>query len=108
VRDKIACAQFISTLTDGFIKRLQLEGINSLRVAIKRSVAVKVIQQNSFLRGNESYSKGKFNFALEIIKGEKKEKERGKKFEKKIFVIFMGLEIRNVSSAGTSDQNIFP
>jgi len=30
VREKIACTQFISALTDGFIKRtLQLEGVNS-------------------------------------------------------------------------------
>jgi len=30
-REKIACAQFISALTDGFVERtLQLEGVNSL------------------------------------------------------------------------------
>jgi len=37
VREKIACAQFISALTEGFIKRiLQLEGVNSLKVTIER------------------------------------------------------------------------
>jgi len=57
---KIACAQFISALTDGLIKRtLQLEGVNSLKAAIERSVAIKVIQQNSFSRGNESCSREK-------------------------------------------------
>jgi len=41
VREKITCAQFISALTDGLIKRtLQLEGINSLKVAIERSVEI--------------------------------------------------------------------
>jgi len=37
VRDKIACAQFIAALSDGFIKRtLQLEGVNSLRTVLER------------------------------------------------------------------------
>jgi len=49
VREKIACAQFISALTDGFIKRtLQLGGVNSLKAAVERSVAIKVINKNSF------------------------------------------------------------
>jgi len=44
VREKIACVQFISALMDGFIKRiLQLEGVNSLKAAVERSVAMKVI-----------------------------------------------------------------
>jgi len=49
VRDKIACAQFIAALSDGFLKRtLQLENITSLKVAVERAMAVKVIQENSF------------------------------------------------------------
>jgi len=55
VRDKIACAQFIAALSDGFLKRtLQLENITSLKTAVERAMAVKVIQENSF-------SKNKFN-----------------------------------------------
>jgi len=37
-----------------------------------------------------------------ITRGEKKEEKRGKKFEKKIFVIFVEMEVRNVGSAGTT------
>jgi len=54
VRDKIACAQFIAALKDGFIKRtLQLEGVNSLRTALERAMAIKAIQENSFIKGND-------------------------------------------------------
>ena len=49
VRDKIACAQFIIAISDGFVKRtLQLENISSLKLAVERAMAVKAIQQNSF------------------------------------------------------------
>jgi len=50
IHDKIACAQFsILWCFDGFVKRaLQLEGITSLKVAIERTKAIKLIQQNSF------------------------------------------------------------
>ena len=56
VRDEIACAQFISALTDGFVKRtLQLEGVNSLQLAVQRSIAITVIQESSFSeRGEEN------------------------------------------------------
>ena len=51
VRDKIACAQFVSSLVDGFIRRTrQLEGITSLKSAIERAKAVKIIQGGSFER----------------------------------------------------------
>lgn len=54
VRDKIACAQFISTLSDNFVKRtLQLEGITSLNLAIERAKAVKIIQEEDFGRRKE-------------------------------------------------------
>ena len=44
VRDKIACAQFVTALSNGFVRRtLQLEGITSLKMAVQRAMAVKVI-----------------------------------------------------------------
>jgi len=49
MRDKIACAQFISSLLDGFVRRtLQLEGLTSLKLAIERAKAVRVIRENNF------------------------------------------------------------
>jgi len=64
VRDKIACAQFIVALTDGFIKRtLELEGVNSLKTALERAMAIKAIQGNSFVKGNDfRREKGKNKF----------------------------------------------
>jgi len=66
VRDKIACAQFVAGLTDGFIKRtLQLEGISSLKSAVERAMAVKIIQENSFAKhkfARQENKFGKFNF----------------------------------------------
>jgi len=41
--------------------------------------------------------------------GGKKKKEKRKKLEKKIFVTFMGMEVRNVGNVGqlgTSDRNV--
>ncbi|KYN20079.1 hypothetical protein ALC57_07585 [Trachymyrmex cornetzi] len=68
IRDKIACAQFVSALSDGFIKRtLQLEGVASLRVAVERARAIKLIQESSFERKREhnfniyKKKKNKFN-----------------------------------------------
>lgn len=49
VRDKIACAQFIAALSDGFFKRtLQLEGNISLRVSVQRAKAIKEIRDDNF------------------------------------------------------------
>jgi len=79
MREKIACAQFISALLDGFIKRtLQLEGVNSLKAAVERSVAIKVIQKNSFSRKNEDCFREKNNFIWENInkRGEKGTREK--------------------------------
>ncbi|XP_077280522.1 uncharacterized protein LOC143907555 [Temnothorax americanus] len=60
VRDKIACAQFVAALSDGFVKRtFQLKGLTSLRAAIERAMAIKVIQANSFSRKFESRDLGK-------------------------------------------------
>ncbi|KYN11271.1 hypothetical protein ALC57_16583 [Trachymyrmex cornetzi] len=82
VRDKIACAQFVSALSDGFVKRtLQMEGITSLRVAIERAKTIKLIQENSFQHRNEN------NFSREGKKGEnfrfkKEEKDQDKDADK--------------------------
>jgi len=49
IRDKIACAQFVSALSDRFVSRtLQLEGITSLRLAIERAKTIKLIQESNF------------------------------------------------------------
>jgi len=65
-------------LTDGFIKRtLQLEGVYSLKAAVERSVAIKVIKKNSFSRKNEGCFKEKNNFVRENIN--KKGRERNKR-----------------------------
>ncbi|KYN29280.1 hypothetical protein ALC57_01282 [Trachymyrmex cornetzi] len=58
VRGKIAGAQFISALSDGFVKRtLQIEGVTSLRVAIERAKSVKLIQESSFqCKKGENYN----------------------------------------------------
>lgn len=62
VRDKIACAQFISALSDGFLRRtLQLEGITSLNLAIERAKIVGLIQGEHFERKKEKNFNGKFN-----------------------------------------------
>jgi len=46
MRDKIACAQYITVLSDGFIKRtLQLEGVSSLNSTIEKAKAIKVIHK---------------------------------------------------------------
>jgi len=49
IRDKIACAQFVSALSDNFVRRtLQLEGFTSLKLAIERAKVVKIIQGENF------------------------------------------------------------
>lgn len=58
VRDKIACAQFISALSDGFLRRtLQLEGITSLNLAVERAKTVKIIQGENFEGKRENFRK---------------------------------------------------
>lgn len=79
---KIACAQIIAALTDGFLKRtLQLKNINSLKSAIEKAMAIRVIQENNFLeRKNRFYqnnrspnnSKQRINFKRNKIKNNKK------------------------------------
>lgn len=49
VHEKIACAQFIFALSDGFIKRtLQLKNVSSLRTAMEQAKTIKIVQENSF------------------------------------------------------------
>jgi len=98
-------------LTNGFIKRtLQLEGVNSLKAAVERSVTIKVIQKNSFSRGNEGCFREKINFVRENInKGKRKEQKKEKRLEKEIFVTYVGMEVGNVGNAGqmgTSDPSV--
>jgi len=65
--DKIACAQFVSTLSDEFVKRaFQMERI---RRAIERGKAIKLIQENNFQHKKEN----NLNF----------EKKQGNDFTKK-------------------------
>ncbi|CAL1672121.1 unnamed protein product [Lasius platythorax] len=90
VRDKIACAQFIAALSDGFVKRtLQLESISSLKSAIERAMAVKVIQENSFSKNknyqNENFGKhNKFNKYNKFNKFDKEKNENNETKEKEI------------------------
>jgi len=63
IRDKVACAQFIAALSDGFIRRtLQLEGVSSLRTALERAMAIKAILGNSSAEGHgkrNEFNKGR-------------------------------------------------
>lgn len=68
VRDKIACAQFVSSLSDGFVRRtLQLEGVTSLNIAVERAKAIKVIQGENFGRNGGKFNK---NFSGDFKKKE--------------------------------------
>jgi len=69
---------------DGRFKRtLQLEEVNSLKAAVERSVAIKVIQKNSFSRKNEGCFREKNNFVRKNInKGEEKRTREGKEVKK--------------------------
>lgn len=75
LRDKIACAQFISALTSGFVKRtLQLENITSLKAAVQRAKAVKeILENNSNTEGNSRNERFKFR-----AKGEFRGSQKGK------------------------------
>lgn len=57
VRDKIACAQFITALNDIFIKKIfQLGEIISLKLAVERAKAVKIIQMGNERNSEKNYS----------------------------------------------------
>jgi len=65
--------QFIATFSDGFIKRtLQLERI---KLAMERSIAIKIIRENSFIQKDERNYKGTFNFREGNFEKVEKEKE---------------------------------
>ncbi|KYN12401.1 hypothetical protein ALC57_15430 [Trachymyrmex cornetzi] len=123
VRDKIAGVQFISALSDGFVKRtLQIEEVTSLRMAIERAKLVKLIQESSFQckkGGNYNYEKKKGkNFYFEKQRKNQNEdedkerkfnKNRFKKFEKERDFKEIKKIIKNVGNAikrGISDQNV--
>ncbi|KYN29984.1 hypothetical protein ALC57_00560 [Trachymyrmex cornetzi] len=93
MRDKIACAQFVSSLSDSFIKRaLQMEGVTSLRIAIERAKAVQLIQgtcfenkrENNFYLENKKWKffNDKKSKQLEINKGKEDDKETSKDINK--------------------------
>lgn len=72
VRDKIACAQFVVALSNSFIKQtLQLEGIVSLKSAIKRAMIVQSIQRNSFSKRENLNFKNDKSFSNLKIKSNK-------------------------------------
>jgi len=83
VREKIACAQFVSAISDSFVKRtLQLEGITSLRLAIERAKAIKIIRADEFQRKNNFKSQSGFNFRTKENGERKKEESNGKEKER--------------------------
>lgn len=81
VRDKIACAQFISSLLDRFVRRtIQLEGLTLLKLAIERAKAVKIIQRENFERKRDFEKR----FEEEKRNARNNEKKReGKETDKK-------------------------
>jgi len=89
-RDKIACAQFVSALPNGFIKRtLQLEDLTSLKAAVQRAMAVKIIQESNAF-GKEGGQKGRFGFRVgeelgeNNLKGEENEKKKERQRESNV------------------------
>lgn len=111
VRDKIACAQFIAALSDGFVKRtLQLEGIVSLKLAVERAMAVKSIQESCFSKNKNEHENSKFKFNK--FNGESQqfkrnsEKQREGENIKKImksafFLIIKIIKVKNAGNVGT-------
>lgn len=90
-QDKIACAQFISALTSGFVKRtLQLENITSLKTAVQRAKAVKeILENNSNTEGNNRNERFKFRARGEF-RGNGKGKETTEQKEKPPFCLNSG------------------
>jgi len=82
-----------------------------LKAAVERSIAIKIIQKNSFSRGNEKGFREKNSFLFEktLIKRKKKKRKKEKGLKKEIFVTYVGMEVGNVGSAGqldTSDPSV--
>jgi len=85
IRDKIACAQFISAIYDNFVKRtLQLEYITSLSLAIERAKTIKMIQGEGYekKRGNLNSNKNFSGAEKRNAQGNKLEGERDDKDKK--------------------------
>jgi hypothetical protein len=56
IRDKIVCAQFISALTNEFIKQtLQLEGVSSLKIAIQKAMTIRVIRESNYINQKQNF-----------------------------------------------------
>ena len=80
VREKIACAQFVSALADNFVRRtLQLEGVSSLKLAIERAKAVKIIQESNFVYERRYNSNFKNNFEGKKVGDPQDGKDQGEK-----------------------------
>jgi len=60
VQDKIACAQFVSALSNNFMRRtLQLGGFTSLKLVIETVKVIKIIQRENFSNFNQIISKSR-------------------------------------------------
>lgn len=58
IQDKIAGSHFIVALSDNFVRMtLQLKGVTSLRDAVRRSLILKEIQMNSFVKTSSSMTR---------------------------------------------------
>ncbi|XP_071652584.1 uncharacterized protein [Temnothorax longispinosus] len=87
IRDKIACSQFVSAVSDNFVRRtLQIEGITLLSRAVERAKALKIIQGEGFVR--EKFNRNTPKEGLEADanhgkgEGDKEWKEKGEKDQK--------------------------
>lgn len=90
VRDKIACAQFIAELSEGFIKRtLQLEGVVFLKTAVERARMIRAISEENFSRfqQRERREEGR---NVEKHRGEKRTEE--KSFSKKYWQRMLAMQ----------------
>ncbi|XP_036148536.1 uncharacterized protein LOC118647560 [Monomorium pharaonis] len=73
VRDKIACSQFISAVSNNFLRRtLQLEGISSLKAAVERAKAIEIIQEANFER-KEKFGRNFDRFRRNFEREERKD-----------------------------------
>lgn len=81
VRDKLACAQ-LTAISNGFVKQtLQLEGLTSLKLAIKKAKAVKVIHAEN---NHGNYSNNNYgNFKQSESNSETEEKGESKEESEK-------------------------
>lgn len=81
--EKIACAQFVNVINDGFTKRtLLLERVTSLKVAIERAMVIKVINEN-FQRNKNQNKEGRLKqdnrcFNDKNLKEKKREYKKNK------------------------------